>query len=74
MKKLIRETVLEEVEYYCDIHPNKKCYSKIEAVSWYGSTFDMMQLEVHLCDECLAEFYIHMEQKYKKKPEEMSLL
>jgi hypothetical protein len=74
MKKIIREQILEEYKYYCDVHPERECFSKIESVSWYGSTFDMMVIEVHLCDECLAEFYTHMEQKYKKTPEEMPLL
>lgn len=65
---------MEEAAYFCDVHPDKECYSRIESVSWYGSKFDMMKLELNLCDECLTEFYEYMKEKYKVEPKEFDLL
>jgi hypothetical protein len=74
MKKIIHNQVLEESAYFCDVHPNKQCYSRIETISWYGSNYDMMKIELHLCDECLEEFYKHMKVKYNVEPKEVDLL
>jgi len=73
MKKVIKEKILEESNYYCDIHPDRECFSQVESVSWYGSKFDLMKAEFHLCDECLTEFYNHIKQKYNAEPQEISL-
>jgi hypothetical protein len=69
-----KEIVAAETKYFCDVHPDRECFSQVESVSWYGSTkFDMMQMELHLCDDCMVEFYTYMEQKYRVKPKDVIL-
>ena len=74
MKKIITERVREDSKYFCDVHPNRECFSGVNTTSWYGSEFDLMGAEFHLCDECLKEFYAHLKQKYNVEPKELSLL
>lgn len=74
MKKIIVQKVQEEAEYYCDKHPNRKCYSELKIISWYGSRFDMMGIEIHLCDECLTEMYKILETKFGIKPKDLDVL
>ena len=71
MKKVIVEGVLEESKFYCDKHPERECYSELKTASWYGSEFDMMGAEVHLCDECMTELYSLLQQKYGIKPKDI---
>ena len=65
MKKIITPLRPEEVKYFCDKHPDRESFSKIESVSWYGSEFDMLQAEINLCDECMAAYYINIKEKFK---------
>lgn len=73
MKKTIIETVLEEVQYFCDKHPDRECFSELKTVSWYGSKYDMTGIEIHLCDECLEELYNTLNNKFKIQPKELEL-
>lgn len=66
-------TTIENIAYYCDVHPDRECFSQIETNSWYGSEFDMQHAELHLCDECLKEFYAHLKSKYNIDPKEIVL-
>lgn len=74
MKVVTKEEVMEEVKYFCDNHPDKECFSELKTMSWYGSCYDMMAVEIHLCDECMKDLYIHLNEKYKKEPEEIDLI
>lgn len=73
MKKVIQESVLEEAKYFCDMHPDRECFTEIQTSSWYGSQFDMMQVKMHLCDECMAEFYAFLKHRYNVEPKEIEL-
>lgn len=73
MKKIYKESVMEDAKYFCDVHPDIECFSKIEGISWYGSRFDMMNIEMHLCDKCLTDFYKHIQEKYKIEPKEFEI-
>ncbi len=73
MKKIIQEKVREEVQYFCDKHPERECFTELKAASWYGSTFDLTGIEIHLCDECLAEFYVECFNKYGIKPKDIEI-
>lgn len=74
MKKVLTEKVIEEYKCYCDKHLDRECFSEVKAFSWYGSEFDMMGIEIHLCDECLKEFYEECYKKYKIEPKEIDLV
>lgn len=65
MKKVIVKPVREEAKYFCDRHPRRECYSELKTMSWYGSKFDMLSAEIHLCDECLEELYRDLKLKFK---------
>ena len=73
MKVVTQKQMLEESTYFCDVHPDRECYSRVESISWYGSGFDMMKTEFHLCDECMTEFYAYTKQKYNAEPKEIEL-
>lgn len=73
MKSIIRESVKEEAKYFCDKHPDRECYSELRTLSWYGSDFDMMGLEIHLCDECLTNMYKLLEKEFSVKPKEIEI-
>ena len=73
MKKIIIQKALEEAEYYCDKHPDRKCYSELKTASWYGSEFDMTGIEIHLCDECLAAMYSDLVEKFGVKPKDIDI-
>jgi hypothetical protein len=73
MKKVLVEKVREDAIYFCDRHPYRECYSELIASSWYGSVFDMMAIEIHLCDECLTEMYELLEKKFGIKPKDIEL-
>ena len=64
MKKITRRKVREEAKYFCDKHPDRECYSKLETCSWYGSGYDLMGVEIHLCDECLEKMFKYLEKKF----------
>ena len=68
-----KEIVAAETKYFCDVHPDRECFSELRTASWYESKFDLTGLEIHLCDECIEEFYAYMEQKYKIKPKDVIL-
>lgn len=67
MKKIIVQKALEEVQYFCDKHPDRECFSELKTASWYGSKYDLTGLEVHLCDECLEEMTKLIEEKFGVK-------
>ena len=73
MKKVITEKVLEEIQYFCDKHPDRECFSELKTASWYGSKFDMNGLEIHFCVECLDDFYMECLQKYKIAPKNLDI-
>ena len=73
MKKIIVEKVLEDVKYFCDKHPDKECYSELRTSSWYGSGYDMMGVEIHLCDECLTEMYKLIKEKFGVEPKDIEI-
>lgn len=66
-------SIIEEAEYYCDKHPERRCYSRLETLSWYGSDYDLMSAEVHLCDECLKEMYSLIKEKFGVEPKELDI-
>ena len=73
MKKVTVEGVLEEAKYFCDKHPERECFSELKIASWYGSKFDMMGLELHLCDACLFDMYKQFQQQFGKDPKEIEI-
>jgi len=73
MKVITKESIKEESKYFCDKHPDRECYSEIRTISWYGSKFDMMGMEIHLCDECLENMYAVLEKEFLTKPKELEI-
>ena len=73
MKKILTEKVREEAQYFCDKHPEHECFSELKTASWYGSELDMTGIEIHLCDECLREFYKECLEKYGIKPHDIEI-
>ena len=73
MKEIITEGVIEEAQYFCDKHPDRECFSELKTASWYESKYDMTGIELHLCDECLSEVYIHLEKQFGIKPKEIEI-
>lgn len=73
MKKIFNDSVKEEFKCFCDKHPDKECFSELKAFSWYGSKFDMIGIEIHLCDECLNEMYDMLEKRFKIKPKAIEI-
>ena len=73
MKIILKEKALEEAQYFCDKHPDRECYTELRIMGWYGSKFDMMMGEVHLCDECMEEIIEMIEEKFKVKPKEIEI-
>ena len=73
MKKVLKEKVLEEATYFCDKHPDRECFSELKTASWYGSTHDMTGIEIHLCDECLDDFYKHCWATYAITPKDIDI-
>lgn len=71
MKKVIVEGVLEEAKYFCDKHPDRECFSEVKCASWYGSEFDMMGLELHLCDACLFDLYKQLQKDFNVTPKDI---
>jgi hypothetical protein len=51
MKKVIIEGRVEEVEFVCD-SCRKEAFGHLQLNFWYGSTMDMTQGSIHLCDSC----------------------
>lgn len=74
MKKVIVQKTQEEAEYYCDKHPDRKCYNELKTCSWYGSKFDMMSVNINMCDNCLDEMYNLLEIKFGVKPIDSDVL
>lgn len=73
MKKIIEEGVLEQAEHYCDKHPDRRCFSELKTISWYGSEFDMMGLELHLCDACMFDMYKTLQKEFQVEPKDIEL-
>jgi len=73
MKKILQERVIEEAQYFCDKHPDRECFSEIKTMSWYGSQFDLMTVELHLCDECLKNVYSILEKEFGATPKEIEM-
>jgi len=74
MKKVIVERVREDAKYFCDKHPDRECYTSVRTSCWYGSEFDMLNLNANLCDECMTEFYQIMKDKFNVKPTEEEIV
>lgn len=64
---------MEEATYFCDKHPDRECFSELKTTSWYGSSLDMTGIEIHLCDECLMDFYMECYSKYKIEPKSLEI-
>lgn len=73
MKKIITQGVLEDAKFFCDKHPDRECFSELKTASWYGSIHDLTGIEVHLCDECLTEMYVLLEEKFRIKPKDIEI-
>ena len=73
MKKVIKEKILEEAQYFCDRHPDRECFSELRTSSWYGSEFDMTGIEVHLCDACLFDMYKYLQKEFKISPKDIEI-
>jgi hypothetical protein len=74
MKKIISPAHRELAEYYCDRHPDRICQNEIKTMCWYGSDFDLMNLEMHLCNECMEEFYDYIKNNFGVEPKEASMI
>lgn len=70
MKKIIVQPVREEAQFFCDKHPERECYSELKTMSWYGSEFDNMVIEIHLCDECLKQLYAEIKENFGIEPKD----
>jgi hypothetical protein len=73
MKKIITEKVGETAEYYCDKHPDRVAASELKTASWYGSRFDLLAVEAHLCDECIVEMFKLIEERFGVTPKEIEI-
>lgn len=71
MKKILVAAVREDAEYYCDKHPERECYSELKTLSWYGSKFDNMAIDIHLCDECLKQLYAEIKENLGIEPKDI---
>jgi len=71
MKKIIVQPVREEAQFFCDKHPDRECYSELKTLSWYGSGFDNMVIEIHLCDECLEQLYAEIKENFGIEPKDI---
>lgn len=76
MKKVLVEKVREEAKYFCDKHPDREAYAQLNTMCWYGSTFDLLNVEVHMCDECVGDLYKHIKENFGVDPieDEASLI
>lgn len=70
MKKVIVPAVREEAKYFCDKHSDRECFTKVITSCWYGSKFDMLNLKMHLCDECMEKFYNYVKETFGVEPNE----
>jgi hypothetical protein len=68
MKKVIVERVREEAKFFCDKHPDRECYTRVQTSCWYGSVFDMYHIKVNLCDECMTKFYDFIKENFGVEP------
>jgi len=73
VKKVITEAIIEEAKFYCDLHKDRECFSELTISSWCGSKYDMMGIELHLCDECLNIIYDNLYKTFLIKPKEIEL-
>lgn len=70
MKKVNIPAQREEAQYFCDKHPDRECYNQVNTKCWYGSEFDMLNLEMHLCDECMLKFYAWVKETFGVEPQD----
>lgn len=70
MKKIITKRVDEESKYFCDKHPDRECYTKVMTQCWYGSEFDLLNIKMNLCDECMGKFYKMVKENFGVEPQE----
>ena len=63
MKKIITPAVREEAEYICDV-TGKPAVAKLAMRFGYGSSRDMDELEVDLCDEVAEEVLKLLQNRY----------
>jgi len=70
MKKIDVPAVREEARFFCDKHPDRECYTRVSTSCWYGSKFDILNLKMNLCDECMEEFYKMVKKKFGVEPKE----
>jgi hypothetical protein len=74
MKKVITERVYEEVKFFCDKHPDRECFTRVNTLCWYGSHFDTLNLKMNLCDECMESFYKYVKENFGIEPSESMLM
>lgn len=68
MKKILVAPVRGEAKYYCDKHPDRECSSEVRTMCWYGSQFDLLNLNMNLCDECMDKFYALVKENFGMEP------
>lgn len=64
MKKIL---VKEESCYICDLHPEKECQSEVSIIAWYDSDFDLTDIKINLCDNCLKKLLDFIKNEFKIK-------
>jgi hypothetical protein len=70
MKKIDIPLQKEIARYFCDKHPDRECFTEINTMCWYGSKFDMTNLKMNLCDECMSKFYNMVDETFGVKPKD----
>lgn len=73
MKKILVRPIRGESKYYCDKHPDRECFSEVRTMYWYGSQFDLLNLNMNLCDECMDKFYAYVKETFGVEPVECEL-
>ena len=70
---MINPAQSEEAEYFCDKHTDRRCYTQLQMMSWYGSIYDLTSMEIHLCDDCVLEMRKRLETEFNVKPKEITI-
>jgi len=74
MKKIIKKPVRERAKYFCDKHKDRECYTTVKTICWYGSKFDLNNLDMNLCDECMERFYKYIKKTFGVEPIDRDIL
>jgi hypothetical protein len=70
MKVTLRESQAEVYKLFCDKHPEIECFNEVNTSSWYGSAFDLLGTQVHLCDDCMYKLRNFLELEFNAKFQE----